>query len=138
MQSKGYYTYYPQIYPRHLYIVIGNNKDGIVKTFGVDGKYLDEIDSDVNAMTFREVNNKVTGKLGYLVIFSSKKKMTMRVICHEAFHVLSEFMDVLPLSREPSGGNEHLAYLLDWICECINMARLGKGEFKEFESIKQK
>lgn len=80
MYSKGYYTYYPQIYPRHLYIVIGNNKDDIVKTFDVDSKYLDEIDSDVDAMTFREVENKVTGKLGYLVIFSSKKEMTMKVI----------------------------------------------------------
>ena len=96
------------------------------------------MDSDVDAMTFREVENKVTGKLAYLVIFSSKKKMTMRTICHEAFHVLSGFMDILPLSREPNGSNEHLAYLLDWICGCINMARLGKGEFKEFESIKQK
>ena len=138
MQSKGYYTYHPQIYPRHLYIVIGNNKYGIVKTFDVDSKYLDKVASDVDAMTFREVENKVTGKLGYLVIFSSKKEMTMRVICHEAFHVLSGFMDVLPLSREPDGGNEHLAYLLDWICECIHMARFGKGAFKEFESIKQK
>ena len=138
MQSKGYYTYNQQIYPRHLYIVIGNNKDCISKTFGVDGKYLDEVASGAYAMTFREVENKVTGKLGYLVIFSSKNEMTMRVICHEVFHVLSGFMDVLPLSREPDGCNEHLAYLLDWICGCINMARLGKGEFKEFESIKQK
>lgn len=69
MDSKGYYTYDPQIYPRFLYVVIGINKDGIVKTFDIDGKYLDEIDSDVDAMTFREVTNKVTGKRGYLVFF---------------------------------------------------------------------
>lgn len=134
MHSKGYYTYDPQIYPRILYVVIGNNKESIVKTFnGVDKTYLDSMGSDTDAMTFREVQNKSTGKYGYLVIFNSKKEMTMRIICHEAFHVLSGFMDILPLSREPEESNEHLAYLLDWICGCINMARLGKGEFKKFE-----
>ena len=59
MRSKGYYIYHSQIYPRYLYIVIGNNKDDIAKTFDIDNEYLDEMDSDVDAMTFREVENKV-------------------------------------------------------------------------------
>ena len=72
------------------------------------------------------------------MVFKGKASMTMGNICHEASHVLDDSMDVLPLAREPRGHNEHLSYLLQWIGDCINRARLGKGEFVEIKVEKDK
>lgn len=92
-----------------------------------DGEEIEWDDKGVFATTFPEVCAKADGKYGVLVVFKGKASMTMGNICHEASHVLDDFMDVLPLAREPRGHNEHLSYLLQWIGDCMNRARLGKA-----------
>lgn len=62
----------------------------------------------------------------------------MKNICHEAFHVLSSIIDACDLERIYNGRNEHLAYLMGWICDCINKARLGIGDFVELKELEEK
>lgn len=141
MANKGYYEYDPVVYPRKLWVMIGGAPDDINRVFSnMDGTEIEiEGAKDACATTYPELWSKENGKFGELVSFRSKKDMTMGFICHEAWHVLDAFISCLPLERVDGGHNEHLSYLLQWICDRINMARLGKGEFVEIKenNIKQ-
>lgn len=89
--------------------------------------------SSFGGMVYEECASKAGGYLGNLVVFPKKRDMTMKNICHEAFHVLSSINDVCGLERLYNGRNEHQAYLMGWICDCINQARLGVGDFVEIK-----
>ena len=82
-------------------------------------------------LVYDECVSRTGGYFGNLVVFPKKKDMTMKNICHEAFHVLSSISDACDLERIYKGRNEHLAYLMGWIGDCINKARLGIGDFIE-------
>lgn len=82
-------------------------------------------------LVYDECMSRTGGYFGNLVVFPKKKDMTMKNICHEAFHVLSSINDACDLERMYKGRNEHQAYLMGWICDCINKARLGIGDFIE-------
>ena len=132
--KKGYYEYDPVIYPRKLWVMPQATETDINKCFtGMNGEKLSVDDDDYFGLTFSNVMSKAGNKYGVLVVFKGKASMTMGNICHESSHVLDAFMDVLPLAREPRGHNEHLSYLLQWIGDCINRARLGQGEFVEIK-----
>lgn len=45
--------------------------------------------------------------------------------------------DACDLERVYNCRNEHQAYLMGWICDCINKARLGIGNFIEIKDIKE-
>lgn len=137
--KKGYYEYDPVIYPRKLWVMPQATGAEIQSCFTEhDGDEIKWDDKDCFATTFTEVCSKADGKYGELVVFKGKTNMTMGNICHEASHVFDAFMNVLPLAREYRGHNEHLSYLLQWIGDCINRARLGKGEFVEIKVDKGK
>ena len=139
MVKKGYYEYDPVIYPRKLWVMPQATEAEIRMCFTEhDGKEIEWDDKECFATTFPEVCSKAGELYGELVVFKGKASMTMGNISHEASHVLDAFMDVLPLAREPRGHNEHLSYLLQWIGDCINRARLGKGEFVEIKIEKDK
>ena len=89
-------------------------------------------EGNYGGMVYDECMSK-DGYLGNLVVFPKKKDMTMKNICHEAFHVLSSINDACDLERIYNGRNEHQAYLMGWICDCINKARLGIGDFVELK-----
>lgn len=133
MKKKGYYEYNPVVYPRQLYVMIGATKEDIEKCFDNTGDWSQGDNDDVWATTIPEVTCKADGIHGELVVFKSKSKMNAGTMAHEAFHVLSVMMDLLPLRCEPYGTNEHLAYLLQWIVDCTNKARLGIGNFIELK-----
>lgn len=134
--KKGYYEYDPVIYPRKLWVMPQATEAEIRMCFTEhDGEEIEWDDKECFATTFPEVCAKADGKYGVLVAFKGKASMTMGNICHEASHVLDDFIDVLPLAREPRGHNEHLSYLLQWIGDCMNRARLGKGEFVEIKAL---
>lgn len=40
---------------------------------------------------------------------------------------------IIYFGTEGNGRNEHQAYLMGWICDCINKARLGIGDFVEIK-----
>ena len=134
--KKGYYEYDPVIYPRKLWVMPQATEAEIRMCFTEhDGEEIEWDEKECFATTFPEVCAKADGKYGVLVVFKGKASMTMGNICHEASHVLDCFIDVLPLAREPRGHNEHLSYLLQWIGDCMNRARLGKGEFVEIKAL---
>lgn len=101
MAKKGYYEYDPVIYPRKLWVMPQATEAEIRMCFTEhDGEEIKWDDKECYATTFPEVCAKADGKYGVLVVFKGKANMTMGNICHEASHVLDDFMDVLPLARE--------------------------------------
>lgn len=90
-------------------------------------------EGNYGGLVYDECMSKAGNYLGNLVVFPKKRDMTMKIICHEAFHVLSSIYDVCGLERLHNGKNEHEAYLMGWICDCINNARLGVGDFVEIK-----
>ena len=138
MKNKGYFEYRNDIYPRRLWVIVGAYKELVEENFlDNDGEPLQYGDEEgFDGRTFSNVISKDGGYSGNLVIFPSKKCMTMGVICHEAIHVLSALNDSLGLEWDYNGSNEHQAYLMGWIGSCINKARLSQGEFIEVEHDK--
>lgn len=143
MKKKGYYEYIPQIYPRRLWVMYNTSEEEIDKCFtDMKGKPLVHNDEPMNegnygGMVYDECMSKAGNYFGNLVVFPKKKDMTMRNISHEAFHVLSSINDACDLERVYNCRNEHQVYLMWWICDCINKARLGIGDFIEIKDIKE-
>ena len=88
-------------------------------------------EGNYGGMVYDECMSKSGNYIGNLVVFPKKKCMTMRNVSHEAFHVLSSMNDSCDLERFNGAHNEHQAYLMGWIGDCINKARLGIGDFIE-------
>ena len=139
MKKKGYYEYIPQIYPRRLWVMYNTSEEEIDKCFtDTKGKPLVHNDEPMNGgsyggLVYDECMSKAGNYFGNLVVFPKKKDMTMRNVSHEAFHVLSSMNDACDLERFKGAYNEHQAYLMGWICDCINKARLGIGDFVELK-----
>lgn len=139
MKKRGYYEYVPQVYPRRLWVMYDTCEEDIDKCFvAPDGKALVHGDVPLRSgryggMVYDECMARSDAYLGNLVVFPRKRYMTMKNICHEAFHVLSSINDSCDLERFYNGKNEHQAYLMGWICDCINKARLGQGDFIEIK-----
>ena len=139
MKKRGYYEYIPQIYPRRLWVMYDTCEEDIDKCFiDIKGNPLAHNavpmqKGNYGGMVYNECIDKAKGYIGNLVVFPKKKDMTMKNICHEGFHVLSSINDSCDLERFYNGRNEHQAYLLGWICDCINKARMGIGDFIEIK-----
>lgn len=126
--KRGYYEYDPVIYPRLLWVFVGQ------KLKDVEGEFVDsdgedlKIESDnFHGLTLSEMERKADMAMGEAVVFCSKKDMTMNVCCHEASHVCDAIEEVTGMEH----GGEASAYLIGWIASCINKARLGIGRFVE-------
>lgn len=131
MKKKGFYEYDPVIYPRRLYVVIGYDTKFLKNVFAYDGgRELEDIDDNSNGVTYFEVMRKDNKKIGELVVFPSKKEMTMNVISHESSHVCDGIEEALGISH----GGEHSAYLMGWIASCVNKSRLGIGTYVELKA----
>jgi len=140
MKKRGYYKYDSVIYPRRLWVMYDTCEDDIDKCFtDINGNSLVHNSvpmqkGNYGGMVYDEVMDKTDDcYIGNLVVFPKKKDMTMKNICHEAFHVLSSMNDSCDLERFYNGRNEHQAYLMGWIGNCINNARLGIGDFIEIK-----
>lgn len=129
--NKGYWEYDPVIYPRKLWVAIGLEHKDISNTFtDNNGEELKQPNKDYDGLTISEVMRRTDNKMGEFVIFDTKKSMTMNVCTHEASHVCDAIEEVIGIEH----GGESSAYLLGWIASCINMARLGIGEFVTIKS----
>ena len=63
---------------------------------------------------------------GVLVIFPSKKQMTVKTIAHESVHVATQiFSDCNMGFSFEAGMDEHFAYLVGWAADCMNNIRTG-------------
>lgn len=126
------YEFDPVIYPRKLWVCIGLD-EAIIKEHFCD-KNAQELSFYANsaywAITFDEVFRVDTKKKGELVVFHSKNDMRMGVIAHEASHVVDGIEEAIGMTH----GDEPSAYLFEWVCESINLARLGECEPLKFEN----
>lgn len=130
MKKKGYYEYDPVIYPRVLWVAIGQKKADVESAFlDSDGDGLKIESEDYAGLTISELTCRKTRDMGELVVFDSKKDMTMNICCHEASHVCDAIEGVAGMKH----GDEPSAYLIGWIAGCINKARLGIGKFVNIE-----
>ena len=131
-KKKGYYEYDPVIYPRKLWVHIGDDfKELAPKAFC--NIVVDE-NKDYYGVEYGEVIRKSDDKYGILVSFPKRKDMTMDICVHEASHVCDDLEKATGLEH----GGESSAYLIGWIASCINNARLGIGDFVEVKDIKDK
>lgn len=131
---KGFYEYESVIYPRKLWVSIGNKINYVRDMFCyVDGCDIGDFGEKADAVTYGEVMRRDDGKYGNLVCFSSKQSMTMSIISHESSHVCDNIEKALDIEH----GGETSAYLIGWIASCINKARLGKGDFVDWPEYKQ-
>lgn len=127
MKKKGYYEYDPVIYPRKVWVHIGTDfKELASEVF--EGELIFD-DKMCNGAVFDEVIRKSDDKYGILATFPSAKEMTMKVCSHEASHVCDDIEKAIGMEH----GGEASAYLLGWIADCINKARLGIGDFIELK-----
>ena len=114
----GYYEYTPQIYPRKLWVMYNTSEEEIDKCFtNMKGEPLVHngepmSEGNYGGMVYDECMSKAGKYFGNLVVFPKKSDMTMKNICHEAFHVLSSINDACDLERMYNGRNEHQAYLM--------------------------
>lgn len=131
-QSRGFWQYDPVIYPRKLWVAIGQSMDDLKNTFiPIGGSEWGSPDKNfVDGVTFSEVMRRDNNKYGELVLFNTKRDMTMNICVHEASHVCDAIEEAIGMKH----GDEPSAYLLGWIASCINMARLGIGEFVTIKS----
>lgn len=128
----GYFEYDSIIYPRKLWVHIGDDfKELASKAFC--NIVVDE-DKDYYGVEYGEVIRKSDDKYGILVSFPKRKYMTMEICAHEASHVCDDLEKATGLEH----GGESSAYLIGWIASCINKARLGIGDFVEVKDIKDK
>ena len=124
----GYFEYDPVIYPRKLWVHIGDDfKELAPKAFC--NVVIDE-NKDYRGVEYGEVVRKSDDKYGILVSFPKRKDMTMDICVHEASHVCDDLEKATGLEH----GGESSAYLIGWIASCINKARLGIGDFIEIEN----
>lgn len=131
-KGVGYFEYDPVIYPRKVWVHIGDDfKELAPKAFC--NIVVDE-DKEYYGVEYGEVIRKSDDKYGILVSFPNRKDMTMGVCAHEASHVCDDLEKALNIKH----GDEPSAYLLGWIASCINKARLGIGDFVEVKDIKVK
>ncbi len=130
------YEFDPVIYPRKLWVCIGQDEKAIKEHFC--DKNAQELSfyasSEYWAITFDEVFRVDTKKKGELVVFKSKNNMRMGVIAHEASHVVDGIEKAIGMTH----GDEPSAYLFEWVCKSINMARLGRCEPIKFENESSK
>jgi hypothetical protein len=128
--KKGYYVFDPVIYPRKLYVMIGQTQETANKLFRLNGS--DETikmeKTDVGK-AYSEVATIRGNWVGALLLFGSKASMSASVIAHEASHACDFIEDAIGMEH----GDEASAYLIGWIVKCVDEARKGKGEFVELK-----
>ncbi len=95
-------------------------------TFGKEDVkgYLKEDLSAASAVTWRAQNKD--GAICALILIVRKKEFDNGTAAHEAFHALQIMMTEIGLDFSRVMLNEHLAYLIGWITNCIDKFVKGK------------
>lgn len=105
----------PQIYPRFLWIVIGEKKGSAIS---------DRFDNipDMDESTDADVNNaydKISKRAGILIRFESKKAARdYSIVAHEASHAamcIFSYIGAVP----DVNNQEPFSYLVGWISGCV-------------------
>ncbi len=130
MRKKGYYEYRNGIYPRRLWVHIGKDLNELIEA-EFDG--CDPPDKEYGGVTYDGAVRKSDDTYGILVSFKTTKDMSTKYCCHEASHAC----DAIEAAIGMEHGGEASAYLIGWIADGINKARLGMGDFVEINDMEK-
>ena len=123
----------PEIYPYKLWIVITADEKIIKKHFNdSNDEELDvEIFSTSKAITGRVINKETRDK-GILIVFKTKRFITMNTVAHESTHAARFIWNMM--GEKEVIGVESDAYLVGWIAGCCENVRRYKEVKKEGSS----
>lgn len=108
----------PLIYPRLLWIVIGEKRASPLSDHFEELEDMDE----ATAADVTPVFDKVSKKGGVLMRFESwRAARNINYICHESTHAAMEIYDYVGGRIDPQN-QEPFAYLVGWIAQCVKEA----------------
>ena len=124
MKESTIYEFDPAIYPRKVWVAVTDDTESLKNYFYFDADVNDFYRS-FDAVVF-PVYDLDKSNNGVLVIFPSKKQMTVKTIAHESVHVATQiFSDCNMGFSFEAGMDEHFAYLVGWAADCMNNIRTG-------------
>lgn len=127
---KKIHVFDPEIYPRKLFVLRGKDKESIISSEfeTVSGDALDmDMSGSPGSATWKNVTHKGTGLLGSLVwIIDSRQKS--KDMAHEAVHIVNGMFKELGIDMSYDH-DEHYAYMVGWVTDCLIQVLAGK--FKE-------
>lgn len=117
----------PIIYPYKIWVVVSDSLDSLsdnflerdleeMKFIGDDRKY--------EAMCC-DVRSKEEYKYGSVILFKSRKFMTIPNISHESVHAAKHLFSHIGANINP---DEPFEYVVGWIAGCIEKVKLNKNE----------
>lgn len=108
----------PVIYPVKLWVAVTTDGEVIKERFHlINAENFEFNRHDYEAITFPVKQKAVPTYKGFLVVFTQKKCMTVKIMAHEATHVARMMWKHL---GEDVTGEEADAYLVGWIASCMN------------------
>jgi hypothetical protein len=117
----------PVIYPYKIWICISSDPQAVLDEYFndyVNGSKIDVEDpKDFEGYTF-SVRRKGSGMFGTVIIFASRKCMTVKTISHEASHAAKDVFNHIGADVAP---HEPFEYLLGWIADCCQKVKLSKA-----------
>lgn len=123
MSKARIYEFDPVIYPRKLWVATGDINEVLSKFEYVDGKPLEAKSKGFFGVTFDIATDKERTKLGCLIYFRHIE--TSAQAMHEAVHAANRIFEDLGITFTLYA-DEHYAYFVAWICDCIDKVRTGK------------
>ena len=122
------HQFHPEIYPRRIWITKNANPDFIREHFkDQDGEELDEIDicfKTAKCSVWR-VSYGEDKLLGVLVCITGSDFKGSKDIAHEAVHVADKIFKDCGVDMHYDH-DEHYAYFVGWIADCIEQVVTGK------------
>lgn len=126
MKKIKIYQFNPEIYPYKIWVTISNKLGNITDTF-VETSLLEMVfigDDELREASTCFVRTKLYPHYyGSVIVFNSKKYMTLKNIAHEAVHAANQLWSHV---GERDTGEEANAYLVGWIAKCIGEVKDGK------------
>lgn len=127
MKNTEIHEFYPQIYPRRIWVVKGCNeqfiKDKFTERLGEEIVFENTEGNESACTVLPNVRLKSSGNYGYLVYIQSR--LSVRDIAHESAHVATELFSEIGAYLTPDN-QEPFAYLVGWVADCINQVVTGK------------
>ena len=118
---KDYYEFNPCIYPRLLWVVIGNTELVTENFTDRNHNELDEKDfCDCDGATSR-ARCKANDRQGSLIWIPSHSLDDVNTIAHEAVHATNFIFNDLEVDFN-FDSDEHYAYMVGWVAGCVQMA----------------
>lgn len=123
MSKAKIYEFDPVIYPRKLWVATGNMEEVLSNFEYTDGTPITLKEKGFFGVTVGFLTDKKHEKLGVLVYLRHIERPAQAM--HEAIHAANKIFRDLGITFNLDE-DEHYAYFVSWICECIDKVRTNK------------